>query len=149
MGTTSEHPVATKDDQGEGVEVRIFRRLDNGELVFKPMSFEDMRDLGPLRRIVLDDGAEAVLDIAAEFSASEIASSKSPHVRKHGVIWPIRNIRGGCHPDQAKRLNEAMRARGIVGARYSERNGDLILNDKGNYRKFLKFSGHINMSGYE
>lgn len=149
MSTVAEQSERTQDDLPEGVEVHIFRRLDNGELLFKPMSFEDMLNLGPLRRITLDDGVEAVLDIAAELAASEIANSKEPHIRKHGVIWPIRNIRGGCNPAQAKKLNEAMRARGITGVRYSERNGDVVFDGKDQYRKWMKFSGHFNSKGYE
>lgn len=129
--------------------IAIFGRCDNGTLIYKRLTRDEIKK-------IVDGGGKAVVEgkeclfQGAKTSLKEYANITAMSVR--GVVWPITSIRGGCHPSQARKFNERMRAAGISSseAHYSESTGDVKWESgKGGYRKWLKHTGHFNSKGYE
>lgn len=125
---------------------QIFRRMDNDEIVELDLSLAEISERVVAGRITLDDGTEAVRDVAAEL-ARDYGVRQRQASRNLGA-WPMTSNALGCHPEQVDSYRDFIRSQGLTGVDVLA-NGSVRISDRRARRELLRACGmRDNDGGY-
>lgn len=110
-----------------------FRRLDNGKIFKRRLTFEDRMNLGPLNRIKIRGGVEAVLVGSVK---STIVTKATPKAR--GVArWPIKSASCAVRPSEVDKFNRQAQAAGLTSV-YYDRSGMCYVGSERDHIRLLE-----------
>lgn len=126
-------------------ETYLFRRLDNGKVIRRRMTFQESLDLGVLRRIALRGGAEAVL-IGNE-NGLQLTTKEKRAVRRGVARWPMTSVALSVDPGSAAAYNEDARRAGLTGVHF-DRDGTCRISDPGQRKRYARHRQVIDKDTY-